>query len=74
MHFSNSSENSYVDEFTSIIAMLLTTSSVLSFISIRTSNKNREQQLEKYADYIFITSLIGVFGIILFIALNFWKK
>lgn len=74
LHFSNSSENSYVDEFTSLIAMLLTTSSVLSFISIRTSNKNKEQLLEKYADYIFITSLIGVFGIILFITIKFWLK
>ena len=74
LHFSNSSENSYVDEFTSIIAMILTTSSVLSFISIRTNNKNREQKLERYADYLFISSLIGIFGIIVFITINFWQK
>jgi uncharacterized membrane protein len=74
IRLSNTAENSLIDEFTSMVAMLLTISSILSFMSIRTKHVKREQMLEKYADYFFMISLIGIFGIIVFIALNFWKK
>lgn len=74
LHLTNRAENNLIDEFTSIIALLLTVSSVLSFISIRTENKNREYKLEQIADYLFIISLIGIFGIIVFIIFNFWGK
>ncbi len=67
-------ENTLVDEFTAIIALLLTVSSVLSFISIKTELKEREQRLEQIADYLFIFSLIGIFAIIVFIIINFWNK
>lgn len=74
IRLSNTSENSLIDEFTSMVAMFLTISSILSFISIRTKLLKREQMLEKYADYFFMISLIGIFGIIIFISLNFWQK
>lgn len=74
LHLSNKSENNLIDEFTSIVALFLTISSVLSFISIRTENKKREYKLEQMADYLFILSLIGIFGIILFMIFNFWNK
>lgn len=74
LHLTNKTENSYIDELTSIVALLLTVSSVLSFISIRTQNKKREFKLEQVADYFFISSLIGIFGILLFIIINFWNK
>ncbi len=74
LHLTNRTENNYIDEFTSIIALFLTVSSVLSFISIRTENPNREYRLEQIADYIFIISLVGIFGIIAFIIINFWQK
>ncbi len=74
LHLSNKNENNLIDEFTAIIALFLTVSSVFSFISIKTENKKREFQFEQIADYLFIISLIGIFGIISFIILNFWQK
>ena len=74
LHLTNRTENNYIDEFTSIIALFLTVSSVLSFISIRTEKPNREYRLEQIADYLFIISLLGIFGIIAFIIINFWQK
>jgi hypothetical protein len=73
LHISNSTESSIIDEFTSVIALLLTFSCMLSFLSIRTQSKLREQKLEAFADYLFFTSLVGIFIIILFIALKFIK-
>lgn len=74
LHLTNKTENDLIDEFTSIVALLLSVSSVFSFISIRTENKKREYLFETIADYLFIISLIGIFGIIVFIILNFWQK
>jgi hypothetical protein len=73
LHISNSTESSIIDEFTSVIALLLTFSCMLSFLSIRTQSKLREQRLEAFADYLFFISLVGIFIIILFIALKFIK-
>lgn len=52
LHLTNHAENSLIDEFTAIIALFLTISSVLSFISIRTENTEKEMQLEKISDYL----------------------
>lgn len=73
LHLTNKSENNLIDEFTSVVALLLTIASVMSFISIRTENKKREYRLEIIADYLFIISLIGIMGIIAFIIFNFWN-
>jgi len=66
-------ESHLIDEFTSVIALMLTLSCVFSFISIRTKFKRREVLMEKLADYLFIGSLIGILIIILLITLNFIK-
>lgn len=73
LHFANKTENSLIDEFTSMIALLLTISSVFSFISIRTKDQVKEYKYEQIADYIFLISLIGIMGIILFIVISFWN-
>lgn len=73
LRLANKTENNYIDEFTSIVALLLTLSSLLSFISIKTENKKRELKLERIADYFFILSLIGIFGIVSFIIVNYWN-
>lgn len=65
------SESFLIDEFTSVIAVLLTCSCVFSFASIRTKDALRERRLEKIADYFFIVSLVGILIIILLITLNF---
>ena len=73
LHMSDYSEASIVDEFTSVIAMLLISSCLLSFFSIRTKVQEREELLETIANYLFIASLVGIFLIILLIVLNFIK-
>ena len=73
LHITSKAESSIIDEFTSVIAMLLIFSCLFSFISIRTKNQTREQRLETTADYLFVTSLTGILLIILLIAFNFIK-
>jgi hypothetical protein len=73
LHIANLTEAHIVDEFTSCVAVLLTFSCIFSFISIRTSDPEREKRLETIADYLFVISLIGILIIILSITLNFIK-
>ncbi len=73
LHISNKSESTLIDEFTSIIALMLAVSTIFSFISIRTEKKVLENRLELFADYLFIISLIGIFGIIIFLIFIYWK-
>ncbi|MBL0300478.1 MAG: hypothetical protein IPQ23_02070 [Cytophagaceae bacterium] len=73
LHLTNKSENSLIDEFTSIVALFLAISSFFSFVSIKTENKKMEYRYEQIADYLFLGSLLGIFGIIVFILFNFWK-
>jgi hypothetical protein len=73
LHLTNKTENTFIDEITSIIALLLAVSSVFSFISIKTENKPWEIKFEQIADYLFIISLIGIIGIIVSMIFNFWK-
>ncbi|MBL7766969.1 MAG: hypothetical protein JNJ58_12785 [Chitinophagaceae bacterium] len=74
LRLTDQAENTFVDEYTAIIALLLTLSSVFSFISIRTENMKREREYEKIADYLFLISLLGIFSIITLIIFNFWHK
>jgi surface polysaccharide O-acyltransferase-like enzyme len=70
LHITDKREISIIDEITSFIALLLTLSCMFSFVSIRTNDKKREQQLETTADYLFFSSLIGILVIILLIIFN----
>jgi hypothetical protein len=74
LHISDRTQNTLIDEFTSLIAIMLTISSVFSFFSIRTDNEKREALLEKIADYIFVISLFGILAVIIFIVLNYSFK
>lgn len=74
IHVTNRSENSYIDEITSGIALMLTISSVCSFISIRTKKPKRERRLEKIADILFVTSLVGIFIVIFVVTAKYWLK
>jgi len=73
LHVSDRSESSRIDEFTSVIALLLTLSCIFSYVSIRTVYPVREQMMERVADNLFITSLIGIALIILLLVFNFIK-
>lgn len=66
-------ETHLMDEFTSVIALMLTFSCVFSFISIKTKYTRRAIVMENIADYFFVASLIGILVIILLITLNFIK-
>ena len=70
-HVSNTAATSIIDEFTSVIAFLLTLSCFFSFLSIRTSNIFKEKRFETIADYLFFISLIGIAVIILLLVFNF---
>jgi len=73
LHIANLTETRIIDELTSLIAVLLTLSSIFSFGSIRTSDLKKEKRFETIADYLFVVSLIGILIIILLITLNFIK-
>lgn len=74
LHLTDKTENTIIDELTSVIALLLTIASVLSFLSLRTDDLKKESRLELTADYIFLAALMGILGVIAFIILNFWGK
>jgi hypothetical protein len=71
LHISNLLEAHIIDELTSLIAILLTFSSIFSFMSIRTNNPPIEKKFETIADYLFLVALMGILIIIIFISLNF---
>jgi hypothetical protein len=73
LHINGKIENSFIDEFTSVIGILLAFSCFLSFTSIRSKNQVRENQLETIADYLFISALIGILIIILLITFSIIK-
>jgi uncharacterized membrane protein len=74
LRIAGKTKNTMVDEFTSIVALLLAISIVLSFISMRTTNENRERIFETTADILFLFALTGIIVIIAFITITFWNK
>jgi hypothetical protein len=73
LHIADKIETHIIDEFTSIVAVLLTFSCIISFISIRTTNQVREKLLENIADILFVAALLGILVIILLISFNIIK-
>jgi hypothetical protein len=74
IHIAQKTQNSYADEFVSVIALLLTISCILSFTSIKTNDAKKEIVLEKIADLLFIIALCGIFTIILFMIIKVWRS
>lgn len=74
IHISDKIENSFIDEITSIVALLLTISSLLSFLSIKTIHPKRELVLEKIAEILFVLSLIGILAVTIILATKFWNR
>lgn len=73
MHFSKMTNDSLIDEFTSVVALLLSASSFFSFLSIKTQNEKKELKLENIADILFLLSIIGILFIILFVLIEYSK-
>ena len=61
---------SMIDEFTGVATILLTASSLLSFLSIRASNDQLAARYEYIAENIFIGALLFVFSIAFMIAFS----
>jgi hypothetical protein len=72
LHIVNQTETFYLDEFTSVVAVLLTFSCLFSFISIRSQYPKRQKYFETVADYLFLGGLGGILIIILLITFNFF--
>lgn len=62
-------EASVIDELTAVAAVLFMTSSLLSFLSIRSETKN-EDKFEKWADIIFLFALAIMLLVILLITFD----
>jgi len=73
LHITNISASSFIDELTSVIALLLAFSCLFSFIAIRAKDQSKENRFETIADYLFIISLIGIVIIILLLVFHFIK-
>ncbi len=73
MDITNYADSSIVDEFTSGIALLLISTCMFSFFSIRSTDQIKEKKLETIADYLFVASLIGILIIILLIVFHIIK-
>lgn len=72
IHVSDKQESLLIDEYTSIIALILAVSSLLSFSSMRITSKNKlGLQLENIADILFIVALIGIVILVLFFLVNY---
>ena len=60
LKISRLSERSIIDEFTGIACILLTASSVFSFLSLRTKKIGVATSYEKIADIIFMITLLFI--------------
>src|SRR5215204_3392965 len=72
LHFTNKTENSIIDEVTSVIGMFLIMSCIFSFVAIRSRNDRSAEKLETIADYLFLSSLVGIFVVIFLITIKYW--
>lgn len=72
IHVSDKHESLLIDEYTSVIALILAISSLLSFFSMRSTSKTKlGLQLENIADILFILALIGIVMLVLFFLVNY---
>ena len=70
IHISNKAQLSFVDEFTSVVAILLIFSCFFSFYSIKTNEDVVEKKLETIADYFFMIALVGILLIVVLVFTN----
>lgn len=73
LHIAEKTQHNLIDEFASIIAVLLIFSCIFSFASLRSDNIKRETVLEKIADTFFFLALSGILVIIIYLAIKLWN-
>ena len=69
-HVADRAQASYIDEVAAGVATLLIFSCLFSFISLRTNNPGRQVRFETIAEYLFLSALIGILLMVLFILLT----
>lgn len=62
-----------LDEIATLAIVMFMTSCILSFLSIRSENINRNQRLEKIADVFFLSGLFMLFASAMFLSFNIIK-
>jgi hypothetical protein len=73
LHLADRIASSLIDDFASVVAVILTFSCLFSFFAIRTRDNDREYRYETIADYLFMMSLIGILSTILLVTRNLIK-
>jgi uncharacterized membrane protein len=73
LHSSNYSATSLIDEFTSVVTLLLIFSCLFSFYSLQTSNPSKEKRTEQIGEFLFGFSLLGILIIVVLLLLNIIK-
>lgn len=71
LHIAKKSEVSVIDEFASVITLLLTFSCLFSFFSIKTAKEKQKKTFELIADYLFIISLLGIIFVVMLLVFDF---
>jgi len=65
LHSSKYSSKSLIDEFTSVVSLLLIFSCLFSFYSIQTDSPPRAHKIERIGEYLFGLALVGILIIII---------
>lgn len=62
-----------IDEVVSVAALTFMVSSILSFLSMKSSEEQKSSRLEDVADYFFMGGLVTLFLVIVIITFQFMK-
>ena len=74
LHIGTKLETTYADEFATSVALLLAVSTLLSYLSLKFSEKNFSQTLEKIADFFFVLALLGIIVMISILLITYSSK
>lgn len=70
LKISKLSAGTYLDEFAGASCIFFAFSCFFSFLSIRSKNKKKENQLESIADYLFLTALFCIVSSVIIITMK----
>lgn len=71
LHIANFREGRFVDGLMLVVASLLTSASVLSFLAIKREGSSLASRLGLVSEYFFFSSLLGILITVLLITLDF---
>lgn len=74
LHVGQKADGSLIDEAVFSIALALVVSCILSFVSIRTEDEQRERRLENIADILFLVALVSILLTTAYLTYQLWSK